>query len=176
MTSAVVDIFLTYQFVKRLVTPFDKWPAYKLGIIDKDGNILKKRKELRSVAEKSQWRLFDVMTLNLKKLLAKLPGGQTRIATYAAALFLLKEQDQGIKLETLEEDFLEFYQNNKQQILEEAGVEEDAPATSTAGIAGLGADDLKVSPKQARKYKVRNARKANNVTTTVKGMRRMLGQ
>ena len=32
-----IDLFVTYRFIKLLVTPFDKTPAYKLGIIDKDG-------------------------------------------------------------------------------------------------------------------------------------------
>ena len=33
-----IDLFVTYRFIKLLVTPFDKTPAFKLGIIDKDGN------------------------------------------------------------------------------------------------------------------------------------------
>ena len=31
----VVDLFLVYQFVRRLATPFEKWEAYKEGIIDR---------------------------------------------------------------------------------------------------------------------------------------------
>lgn len=179
MTTAVVDIFLTYQFIKRLTMPFERWPAYKLGIIDKEGNILKKRKELTTQAEKSAWRLFDLLTLNLKKLLGKLPGGRSRIATYAAALFLLKESNNYTEetLVTLEEDFLAFFEENKQFITEEAGMDEDgAPTVGVSGVAGLTATDLKVSPKHARKYKRRNMRGANNVTDTVKTMRRVLGQ
>ena len=33
-----IDLFVTYRFIKLLVTPFEKQEAYKLGIIDKDGN------------------------------------------------------------------------------------------------------------------------------------------
>ena len=33
-----IDLFVTYRFIKLLVTPFEKTEAYKLGIIDKDGN------------------------------------------------------------------------------------------------------------------------------------------
>ena len=32
-----IDLFVTYRFIKLLVTPFEKTEAYKLGIIDKDG-------------------------------------------------------------------------------------------------------------------------------------------
>jgi len=39
-TNRFVDLFLVYQFMKRLITPFEKWPAFKLGIIDKDGKVL----------------------------------------------------------------------------------------------------------------------------------------
>ena len=60
----IVDLFLVYQFIKRLATPFEKWDAYELGIIDKDGNILKKRKELRTVKERDAWGKFDVMISN----------------------------------------------------------------------------------------------------------------
>ena len=40
MAKGVVDLFLIYQFIKRLVTPFDKWDAYKAGVIDKDGKVI----------------------------------------------------------------------------------------------------------------------------------------
>ena len=33
-----IDLFVTYRFIKLLVTPFDKTEAYKLGIIDAKGN------------------------------------------------------------------------------------------------------------------------------------------
>ena len=33
-----IDLFVTYRFIKLLVTPFEKQDAYKLGIIDKNGN------------------------------------------------------------------------------------------------------------------------------------------
>ena len=36
-----IDLFVTYRFIKLLTTPFEKTEAYKLGIIDKDGNRIK---------------------------------------------------------------------------------------------------------------------------------------
>jgi len=87
----VVDLFLVYQFIRRLATPFEKWDAYKEGIIDKDGKVLIKSKDFTKAAQRKSWGVFDRMVANLKKLLAKVPGGSSRFASYAAALFLIKE-------------------------------------------------------------------------------------
>ena len=46
----VIDLFLLYQFIKRLATPFKEWDAYELGIIDAKGKQLKKRKDFRNSA------------------------------------------------------------------------------------------------------------------------------
>jgi hypothetical protein len=88
-----VDLFLVYSFIKRLATPFNEWPAYKLGIIDEKGNQLKKRSELKTVKEQDAFGIFDQMILRLKRLLEKVPGGNTRLGSYAAALWLIKEQN-----------------------------------------------------------------------------------
>ena len=92
--AGVVDLFLIYSFIRRLATPFNEWKAYELGIIDEKGNLLKKRKELRMVKEREAFGLFDLLVLKLKKLLEKVPGGNTRIGSYAAALWLIKEHKQ----------------------------------------------------------------------------------
>ena len=41
---SALDIFVAYKFIKILTTPFKKTDAYKLGIIDDEGKVLKKRK------------------------------------------------------------------------------------------------------------------------------------
>ena len=97
----VVDLFLVFSFIKRLVTPFRKWAAYKEGIIDEKCNILISRKEFNKNNQKKAFGLFDQLTLNLKKLLEKLPGGTTRIASYAAALWLIKENERFDKTDKL---------------------------------------------------------------------------
>jgi len=87
----VVDLFLVFQFIRKLVTPFDKWPAFEQGIIDDKGNVLIKRKKFTKKAQRQAFGVFDQMILNIKKLLAKVPGGSSRLGTYAAALWLIKE-------------------------------------------------------------------------------------
>jgi hypothetical protein len=91
-TNQFIDMYLVYQFVKRIVTPFDKWPAYQLGIIDEKGKVLKQKRTLKSTEEKRAWGYFDIVCANLKKILAKVPGGRTQLASVAAAVFLFKEQ------------------------------------------------------------------------------------
>ena len=90
MASKLVDSYLVYQLVSRLITPFEKWEAYKLGIIDKDGNVIKKRATL-TPQEQDAWGFFDTLVANIKKMIGKLPGGKTRLANFAAAVFLMKE-------------------------------------------------------------------------------------
>lgn len=87
----IVDLFLVYQFIKRLAMPFESWPAYAEGIIDKDGNILIPKKERTTVRQQQAMTVYDTMILKLKKLLAKVPGGQSKLASYAAALWLIRE-------------------------------------------------------------------------------------
>jgi hypothetical protein len=100
----VVDLFLVYQFIRRLATPFNKWEAYKEGIIDADGKVLIKKKNFTKSSQRKAWGVFDVMIANIKKLLAKVPGGNSRIASYAAALYLIKEHKAFTEESTLNED------------------------------------------------------------------------
>ena len=163
----IVDLFLVYQFIKRLATPFEKWDAYELGIIDKDGNILKKRKQLRTVKERDAWGKFDVMISKLKKLLAKVPGGSSRLATYAAALWLIKENKES-NLESLNEDqivesfmpYLEFVNESQNQDLDALFEEvmSAAPVNSagSGSVAGIGVGDdgePGLTKAQMKKYK-----------------------
>ena len=88
---SLIDAYLTYQFLRRLTTPFDQTDAFKLKLIDAEGN---KLKSPTTQEEKDAWGYFDRLVFNLKKLIGAVPGGKTKIATYAAALFLLREEDE----------------------------------------------------------------------------------
>lgn len=93
-SNPLVDMFLTYQFLKRINTPFEEWDAYKLGIIDKSGKVLKKKKQLKTPQQRAAWGYFDIVTCNLKKMLAKVPGGQSQVGTLAASYLLMKESEE----------------------------------------------------------------------------------
>ena len=92
-----IDLFVTYRFIKLLVTTFEKTDAYRLGIIDADGKRIlvpgttNKPTPLRTVEEKSAYTVLHKLVFNIKKIFAKVPGLRTNLGTYAAALFLLKD-------------------------------------------------------------------------------------
>ena len=127
----LVDLYLVYRILRLFTTPFGEWDAYKTGVIDDEGNIVIPS-DKRTIAQDDSFTKFDLLILKLKRVLEKLPFGKTRLASYAAALFLLKEE-KNIKEETLEEQFLDYY-NGKTYLSE--GIEEDI-ANVTGGIAGL---------------------------------------
>ena len=87
----MVDAFIAYKFIKILATPFEKSDAYKMGIIDKDGKILKKRKDLKP-DEKKAYTIIHTLVWKIKKILIKLQVGKSRIGSLAAALWFLKEE------------------------------------------------------------------------------------
>ena len=89
--SRTGDLFYAFRFLKLLVTPFEKTKAFELGIIDKNGAILKKRVDRQSPEEKSAYTVFHRLVFNLKRLIGKAPGGKSLVARYGAALFLIKE-------------------------------------------------------------------------------------
>jgi hypothetical protein len=89
--SRTGDLFYAFRFLKLLVTPFEKTKAFELGIIDKDGVVLKKGAERSTPEEKSAYTVFHRLVFNLKRIMAKAPGGKSVVARYGAALFLIKE-------------------------------------------------------------------------------------
>lgn len=101
----LADAYMTVAFLKRLLTPFDKWSAHKLGLIDDEGKILKKRKDMTD-AERSAFGTFDLLVLNIKRIVEKVPGGLGRVATLAAAIKLVSEGEEQAEViaRILEED------------------------------------------------------------------------
>ena len=92
-----IDLFVTYRFLKLLTTPFEKTDAFKFGIIDEKGNRIRKPKSTQPAVELNTSELTNSYTilhkfvLNIKKIFGKVPGLRTKVGTYAAALFLLKD-------------------------------------------------------------------------------------
>ena len=89
--GAAIDLFVAYRFLRILTTPWEKQPAFKHGIIDKNGKLLRKRKELTTSEEKNSFTLLHRLIFNLKRILHKIPLVKTKLGTYATALFLLKQ-------------------------------------------------------------------------------------
>jgi hypothetical protein len=158
MANSVVDLYIIYQFLKRLTTPFNEWPAFEQGIIDERGTLLKKRLQRKTQAELNAFSTFDLMILKLKRLLEKIPGGKTRVASYAAALYLIKEW----RDDRTEEDILTEDLDSKFSLYMQMAEE---PTNSAGGgnIAGIGVGpdgEPGFTPAMMRRYKKKNKRNA----------------
>ena len=116
-----VDLFVTYRFLKLLTTPFEKTDAFKLGIIDKDGHRIKLPKSSKPAVElttselKNSYTILHKLIFNIKKLFAKVPGLRTKVGTYAAALFLLKDtfKEHVEDPDMFEKEFIKYLKENK---------------------------------------------------------------
>jgi hypothetical protein len=92
-----IDLFVTYRFLKLLTTPFSKTDAFKFGIIDEKGNrimqkgISQPEVPLNTTERQSAYTILHKLVFNIKKIFEKVPGLRTKVGTYAAALFLLKD-------------------------------------------------------------------------------------
>ena len=68
------DLGYTFRFIRMMVMDWTSWDAYKLGIIDENG---KRNKSVRldDDEKKSAYTPFIRLAANIKRLVAKLPGG-----------------------------------------------------------------------------------------------------
>jgi len=115
-----IDLFVTYRFLKLLTTPFEKTDAFKLGIIDEKGNRIKKPKstqpavELATVEQKNSYTILHKLVFNIKKIFQKVPGLRTKVGTYAAALFLLKDtfKESVDDQHMFEKEFMKYLKEN----------------------------------------------------------------
>ena len=98
--SRAIDLFVTYRFLKLLVTPWKKQEAYKQGIIDANGKTLIKSRDSTKEDQRQAFTLLHRLVFNCKRILSKIPFVRSQLGTYAAALFLLKEH---YKIEKLPE-------------------------------------------------------------------------
>jgi len=89
--SRTGDLFYAFRFLKLLTTPWEKTKAFEHGIVDKDGKSLMKSSEIKDPDAKASFTVFHRLVFNIKRLLGKLPFGKSKLASYAAALFLIKE-------------------------------------------------------------------------------------
>ena len=107
-----IDLLITYRVIKMLVTPFEKTDAYKYGIIDKNGKVLRKNKTLTVAKEKDSYTILHRFVFNLKRLINLIPGGKSKLGTYAAALGLLLKEQKDINAVELEKVLYKHLREN----------------------------------------------------------------
>jgi len=107
-----IDLFVTYRFIRLLTTPFVDSDAYKLGIIDENGR--RTDKQLTTAKEKNSYTVLHKLVFNIKKIFGKVPGLRTKLGTYAAALFLLKDtfKEHIEDPDMFEKEFLKYLKEN----------------------------------------------------------------
>jgi hypothetical protein len=151
-----------------LVTPFIDTQAYKLGIIDKNGKVLKKTSSMTSSEEREAFTYLDRLVFNMKKIINKLPGGESKLKSLVAGLWLVKEQYESGNRSTviMQEKFdnlMKMMENRVslveeeiivKRFLEEDGAVGGAPTNSTAGAS---VSEPKIYPKDVKKYKAGQA-------------------
>ena len=115
-----IDLFVTYRFLKLLTTPFNKTDAYKFGIIDEKGNrimqkgISQPEVPLNTTERQSAYTILHKLVFNIKKIFEKVPGLRTKVGTYAAALFLLKDtfKESVDDQHMFEKEFMKYLKEN----------------------------------------------------------------
>ena len=118
--GSAIDLFVTYRFIKLLTTPFNKTDAYKYGIIDDKGNRIieynstRPKVELTTGTLKNSYTILHKLVFNIKKIFEKVPGLRTKVGTYAAALFLLKDtfKESVNDPDMFEKEFVKYLKEN----------------------------------------------------------------
>ena len=108
-----IDLLITYRVIKLLVTSWEKHDAFKYGIIDKKGKILRKSRTLKDRKEKNAYTILHRFIFNLKRILQRVGLG-SKIGTFGVALaMLIKEGKFNIESKYLLEDKLLEYLKKK---------------------------------------------------------------
>ena len=158
MASRAIDLLITYRIVKLLVKPFDKQEAFKYGIIDKDGNVLKKFKTLKTEKERKAYTILHRFVFNLKRILKRVGLG-SRLGSFAVALALLIKENKEYedKKILIESAIISYLKETKQydNLLNEQGevkpVYEQEPFMTCFGIDVYEKDDELYSEDQYEK-------------------------
>ena len=126
-----IDLFVTYRFLRLLTTPFEDTDAFKLGIIDEKGNRIKKKGSTKPEVElatselKNSYTILHKLVFNIKKIFNKVPGLRTKVGTYAAALFLLKDtfKESVDDPDMFEKEFIKYLKENDIELDDEISEE-----------------------------------------------------
>ena len=128
LIKRAADLAYTFRFIRMLVMDWKNWDAYKEGLIDENGKRIKSVK-MDTDAKKSAYTPFIRLAANTKRLLSKIPGGGSKLGSFAAGLFLIKEQygltddDLDKILTKMEIDVLDFLnEDNQWFVLEDKSI------------------------------------------------------
>jgi len=169
--SRIIDNLIAYKVLRMLVTNFTDTEAFKLGIIDAKGKNLRKANTLSTKEEKDAYTFLNRLVFNMKKIINRLPGGESKIKSLTAALWLVKETYQSGSRSTamMQEKFdkLMTMMDNRVSLVEEEllvkkFISEDGAMNVTGAVVST--DEPKIDKKNIKKYQVMSRRKPLNVS------------
>ena len=151
MANRAGDLVITYRVIKLLITPFEKQEAFKYGIIDREGKVLRKYRTLKTTAEKKSYTILHRFVFNLKRILKRVGLGG-KLGTFAVALAtLLREDKRYIEHKDLIESAVISYlkdTNQYENILNEQGEvlsTEEQPIMNCFGVDVYEVDNKLIS-------------------------------
>ena len=163
--SRIVDNLIAYRILKMLVTNFQDTEAFKLGIIDTKGKNIRKANTLQTSKERDAYTYLNRLVFNVKKIINRLPGGENKMKSLVAALWLVKEQYQSGSRSTamLQEKFdniMKLLDNRvslvEEEILVKKFLDEDGAVANVTGAA-VSTNEPKIGTKEIKKYKAGQA-------------------
>ena len=171
--NQLLDKEYALRILKMLATDFKDMPAFKMGIIDKDGNVLKKSYQLKTQAEKKAYTYLDRLVVILKKAIIKFEkrGDYTLTKALSPALWLVREQLESGSRATMniEGKYEKLLNLNvtlaEEEILVKKFLEEDGVGVGAIGgaptnnISGASVKEPVVGKKDIKKYKGTVARR-----------------
>ena len=118
--KGAADTVYAFRFIRMMVMDWKSWDAYKEGIIDENGK-RDRNVKLDTDDKRSAYTPFVRLVANIKRLVSKLPGGGSKLGSFASALFLIKEKvgERGIKTicKEMNVDVLDFLNEKNEWFL-----------------------------------------------------------
>ena len=154
LIKRAADLAYTFRFIRMMVMDWKDWDAYKLGIIDENGK-RNKNVKMDSDEKRSAYTPFIRLAANIKRLIAKIPGGGSRLGSFASALYLIKEKvgTKGLEkiCKELNVDVLDFLnEKNEWFLLEDKQLSPGVYRVSNPKLLNKTCDELVWSRDQVR--------------------------
>ena len=148
------DLTYAFRFIRMMVMDWKSWDAYKLGIIDENGK-RNRNVKLDNDEKKSAYTPFVRLAANIKRLIANVPGGGSKLGSFASALFLIKEKvgTKGLEkiCEKLNIDVLDFLnEKNEWFLLEDKQLSPGVYRVSNPKLLNKTCDELVLPKDQVR--------------------------
>ncbi len=159
ITGKTISSFTLYKFVQDITKPFTTFPAYHMGIIDRDGYFTVPIDEIPNSIS-----TFDLFIIYLKRLFDQIPNPSTssklRSATSALTLFREELEEYDLDSEYIINGILETLVD--EDLLEQEAAMTIGNSVSSGNFAGMGYidhedgfDDLAIDIAKVRKNRKR---------------------